>query len=188
MYLLRPINKFIFCTLLGWSITGDVPRNIPKYLIVVAPHSSNWDFWVGLFVRSVLKFKSGYLAKTELFQFPFGALFRALGGFPVDRTGKQNVVDQVVELVNKEPRIVLAITPEGTRKNVTKWKTGFYYIALKANIPLVLCALDYRKRNVKFSEPVYLSGDGVADALTINQYYKNAKGKNRDVAPLIFGN
>ncbi len=182
---MRYIKKLIFLKLFGWSITGDVPRDIKKYLIIVAPHSSNLDFIVGLFVRSILKFKSGFLAKKELFRFPFGILFRSLGGFPVDRSSKHNMVDQVVELINTQDRFVLAVTPEGTRKNVTKWKTGFYHIALKANIPLVLSAIDYTKRNVRFSEPFYLTGNASIDALFINNYFKDAQGKNHKVAPFV---
>lgn len=139
-------------------------------------------------VRTILKFKCGYLAKKELFRFPFGFLFRALGGYPVDRKASQHLVHQVAALAKKEEHFTLAIAPEGTRKAVTKWKTGFYYIALQANIPLVLASVDYEKRNVKFSEPFYLTGNTTTDALQINNYFENAKGKNRMAAPFLLKN
>ena len=182
---MRLFYKFVFFKLFGWSITGDVPRGINKFIIVVAPHSSNLDFFVGLFVRAILNFKCGFLGKQELFRFPFGILFRSLGGYPVDRKSSHKLVDQVVELVKQEKRFAIAVTPEGTRKQVTKWKTGFYYIALKANIPLVMASIDYGKRNVKFSEPVYLTGNAAADALVINNYFKDTKGRNHNAAPLV---
>lgn len=143
------------------------------------------DFIVGLFVRSILKFKSGFLAKKELFRFPFGILFRALGGYPVDRSSKHNLVDQVVDIIKKQNHFVMAVTPEGTRKKVARWKTGFYHIALNANIPLVLSAIDYQKRNVSFSDPLYLTGDTSADAVLINNYYSTTHGKNRMAAQLV---
>lgn len=182
---MRGINRFIFINLLGWSISGDVPSNTNKFLIIVAPHSSNFDFFIGLFVRSILKFKCGFLAKKELFDSPFGFLFKALGGDPVDRSNSHNLVEQVVELIKNKEYFVIAITPEGTRKLVEKWKTGFYYIALKANIPLVLASIDYEKKNVKFSEPILVTGDKASDASVINEFYKTAKGKNHDAAPLV---
>ena len=170
---------------MGWSITGDVPRQLTKYIIIAAPHSSNFDFIIGLLVRSVLNFKSGFLGKKELFRFPFGILFRKLGGYPVDRSVSSKVVEQVVELIKKEEHFVLAIAPEGTRRQVTRWKTGFYHIALQAGIPLVMAALDYEKRMVTFAEPLYLTGNTTTDENAINDFFKNAKGKNHNAAPFL---
>ena len=182
---MRNLYKFIFFKIFGWSISGDVPRNINKFIIIVAPHSSSIDFFVGLFVRAILKFNCGFLAKKELFNFPFGILFRALGGYPVDRKSSNKLVDQVVTIVKKEERFAVAIAPEGTRKPVKKWKTGFYYIALQANIPLVMASFDYERKNVKFSEPFYLTGITITDAKAINDYFKNTNGKNHNAAPLV---
>ncbi|MEP7264689.1 MAG: 1-acyl-sn-glycerol-3-phosphate acyltransferase [Bacteroidota bacterium] len=166
-----------------WKIKGDVPRHLNKYLIIVAPHTSNWDFIIGLFVRRICKFKSGYLGKRQLFNWPFGWLFRRLGGYPVDRKSAHNVVDQVVNLINVNDFFVLAITPEGTRSNVVKWKTGFYFIAKKSGIPIVLTSLDYNKKLVTFDQPYYILENMHADELYINSRFVNVSGKNRITAP-----
>ncbi len=170
---------------MGWKIKGDVPRHLNKFLIVVAPHSSNWDFIIGLFVRCILKFKSFYLAKSQLFKRPWGWLFRSLGGYPVDRKSSHNLVDQVVEMINKNDYFVLAITPEGTRKNVSRWKTGFYFIAKKSAVPLVLTSIDYIKKEVEFNPPYYLSGNIIEDENYINTIYSTVSGKNRKPAKFI---
>ena len=169
---------------MGWKIKGRPPE-LKKFLIIVAPHTSNWDFIIGLFVRRILKFRSSYLAKSQLFKWPFGTLFRKLGGYPVDRSGKRNMVDQVTELYNTHETFVLAITPEGTRKNVARWKTGFYYIASRAEIPLVLVSIDYKKKQVTFHDAYQLSGDVNTDTDYINSIYQNIEGKNRRAAPFI---
>jgi 1-acyl-sn-glycerol-3-phosphate acyltransferase len=177
--------KYIFFKLMGWSISGDVPRQLNKYLIIVAPHTSNWDFIIGLFVRRILNFRSSFLAKHQLFKGPAGALFRKLGGYPVYRNASYNMVDQVVNLIKNNDHFVLAITPEGTRGNVQKWKTGFYYIALKSGIPLVMAVMDYSRKNVTFTLPYYPTGNAKADEVFINNIFMNAKGLNRKAAPLV---
>lgn len=168
-----------------WKIKGDVPRHLNKYLIIVAPHTSNWDFIIGLFVRRICKFKSGYLGKSQLFKWPHGWLFRWLGGYPVDRKSTHNLVDQVVDLINSNSFFVLAITPEGTRSNVTKWKTGFYFIAKKSGIPIVLTSLDYKNKLVTFDQPYYITDNMKADEDYINERFQNVFGKNRITAPFI---
>ncbi|MBK6837618.1 MAG: lysophospholipid acyltransferase family protein [Bacteroidetes bacterium] len=178
------LYKFFF-TRLGWKISGDVPRDLKKYIIVVAPHTSNWDFLVGLAVRSIMKFPSNYLGKKELFNPPFGWLFRKLGGYPVDRKGSHNLVDQVVEIFKREEQFIIAIAPEGTRKNVTKWKTGFYHIAVKAGIPIVMAAMDYSLKTVFFSPPFYPSGNMPEDVLFMETFFKDKKGRNRGVTPIL---
>jgi 1-acyl-sn-glycerol-3-phosphate acyltransferase len=182
---MNKISKFFFLKLMGWKIKGDVPRHLDKYLIVVAPHSSNWDFIIGLFVRSILKFKSYYLAKSQLFKRPWGWLFRGLGGYPVDRNSSHNLVDQVVDLINKNNYFVLAITPEGTRKNVSRWKTGFYYIAQKSMVPLVFASIDYLKKEVEFNPPYYITGNRKEDETFVNKIYSTISGKNRKPAKFI---
>ena len=170
---------------MGWKIKGDVPRHLSKYLIIVAPHTSNWDFIIGLFVRRILKFKSYYLAKSQLFKRPWGWLFRNLGGYPVDRNSSHNVVDQVVDMINNNDYFVLAITPEGTRKKVARWKTGFYFIAKKLSVPIVLTSIDYLKKEVIFNQPYYISGNTTQDENFINNVYSTVMGKNRKPAKFI---
>ncbi len=181
---MRFIYLFFF-KLRGWKIEGDVPRGLHKYIIAVAPHTSNWDFLLGLAVRSILNFRSNFLGKKELFKKPFGWLFKSLGGYPVDRSNKSNLVEQVVQLINTSSSFVLAIAPEGTRKNVGKWKTGFYHIAFQAGIPIVFVCLDYGRKTVKFNLPFYPTGNFEQDAPSMAAYFKNVSGKNRKVAPVF---
>ena len=173
------LYKFFF-TRLGWKINGDVPRDLKKYIIVVAPHTSNWDFLVGLAVRSIMKFPSNYLGKKELFNPPFGWLFRKLGGYPVDRKGSHNLVDQVAEIFKSEDQFIIAIAPEGTRKNVTKWKTGFYHIARGAGVPIVMSYLDF-KRKVAGVGPTFIpTGDIEADFRVFEEFYTKVTPKYPD--------
>lgn len=181
---MRWIYKLIFW-LLGWKIQGDVPRKLKKYIIVVAPHTSNWDFFVGLAVRGIMRFPSNFLGKKELFNAPFGWIFRALGGLPVDRSRSSNLVDQVAELAKTENKFVVAIAPEGTRKKVDKWKTGFYHIAYQAGIPMVLAGIDYGKKTVFFREPMQASGNLETDARIIDNFFRDKKGKNGFAAPVL---
>ncbi|TAH39100.1 MAG: acyltransferase [Bacteroidetes bacterium] len=180
--------RFIFKTvfkILGWKISGDVPRNINKYIIIVAPHTSNWDFPIGVAVRSIMRFKSNFLGKKELFESPLGWLFKKLGGFPVDRSKSSNMVDEVVEIIKREQNFVVAITPEGTRKNVKRWKTGFYFIASKAGIPIVMAGIDYKRKTVFFEKPFYPSGDLEKDAGIMQEFFKDKVGKNGMAAPVL---
>ena len=118
---------------MGWKLIGDVPHHEKKYIIIVAPHTTNLDFIIGILVRGILGFNSKYLGKKSLFKAPFGWFFRMMGGYPVDRSRSTNLVDQVVEIFNNHEEFVIGLAPEGTRENVGEWKTGFYFIAQKAN-------------------------------------------------------
>jgi 1-acyl-sn-glycerol-3-phosphate acyltransferase len=180
--LIKALYPFFFFKVAGWKIDGNVPA-IKKYLIIVAPHSSNWDFLVGLAVRSILNFDAKYLAKKELFKFPFGGLFKKLGGYPVDRSKKTNLVDAVVDLFKEHERFSIAMTPEGTRKYVPHWKTGFYHIAVKGNLPIVMAAMDYETKTVFFALPFIPTGDWNEDMKKISQFYIDKKGKNKKLWP-----
>lgn len=156
---------------MGWKLIGDVPRDEKKYIIIVAPHTSNYDFPVGLVARGVMGFKSNYLGKNSLFKPPYGWFFRMTGGYPVDRSKNNNLVDQVVELYNKHEEFVISIAPEGTRKNVGQWKTGFYYIADKAKVPIVRCIMDQKSKQVKFFDPFWTTGNIEVDMPRIKEVY-----------------
>lgn len=173
---MKLIYRFFFQVIGHWSIKGEMP-DVKKYLIVVAPHTSNWDFPIGLAVRSIKGFDAKYLGKKELFRFPFGALFRKLGGYPVDRSKHTNLVDAVVELFNQNDRFIVAIAPEGTRKYVPQWKTGFYHMAMKAGIPIVFSAIDYPTKQVIFSEPFYPTGNKDEDMKKIASFFIDKRGK-----------
>ena len=149
--------------------------------MIVAPHTSNIDFFVGLAARSILKLDTKYLAKKELFRFPFGWLFYALGGYPVDRSKHTNMVDKVLEIFNSHNRFSICITPEGTRKYAPFWKTGFHKIALKGNLPIVIVAFDYATKTVYVEKPFYATENIDGDLEKIKTYYRKFKGKNPEL-------
>jgi 1-acyl-sn-glycerol-3-phosphate acyltransferase len=167
---LKYIFKVVFWAL-GWKVIGDVPRNVKKYIIIAAPHTSNWDFIIGVTVRSIMGFDSKFLGKKSLFRKPFGGLFRWLGGYPVDRSQRRNLVDQVVEIFNNHEEFVIAIAPEGTRKNVGEWKTGFYHIAHGAKVPIVRSKIDMKRRNVEFFDPFWTTGNIEVDLPKIKEVF-----------------
>ena len=157
--------------IIGWKIVGDVPKDRKKYLIIVAPHTTNWDFIIGVLVRGIMGFNSKFLGKKSLFVGPLGWFFRAMGGYPVDRSKSTNLVDQVVEYYEKHDDFVLALAPEGTRKEVDKWKTGFYYIAHNAAVPIVRSKIDHSTKQVIFYDPFFTTGDIEVDLPKIKQVY-----------------
>ncbi|MDX1685866.1 MAG: 1-acyl-sn-glycerol-3-phosphate acyltransferase [Saprospiraceae bacterium] len=161
----------------GWRIEGAQRiRRLPKTLIAVVPHTSNWDFLLGLLVRSAAGLDTYYLGKKSLFRPPFGFLFRWLGGYPVDRSKHKNQVDAIVSLFNSRQRFSVAIAPEGTRKKVDQLRSGFYFIALKAGIPIILTTFDGENRLVTFSEPFYPTGEFEEDMRTIEKHFSGIKG------------
>jgi 1-acyl-sn-glycerol-3-phosphate acyltransferase len=161
----------------GWKIEGKFHFELPKSIMIVAPHTHWVDFFIGLAVRKKLHFEFvHFLGKSELFWPPLGWLLRNLGAYPVDRQQKHNMVDQVVEIFNKKERFHLALSPEGTRKKVTKLRSGFYHIAKNAHIPIVTVGFDFAQRRVVFAEPFFASADEKADKYKIVQFFKQFKG------------
>lgn len=175
---MRKFYAFVF-DLLGWKIAGEKPAyHIKKYIIIVAPHTSNWDFLVGVGARAKLDFYPRYVAKKELFIGPLSWLFKRLGGYPVDRSSKKNLVDQMVDLFNKEDEFILTITPEGTRKHNPKWKTGFFFIAQKADVPIVPVAFDYANKQVVIGNLLKAEGDIDLFVKNIKNWYSQFTGKH----------
>lgn len=174
---MKKINKFIFHKVLGWKIKGDYTQTHKKCLYIVAPHTSWHDFYVGLFLRRAAKLDVNFVAKKELFIFPFGYYFKWLGGAPLDRSGGLNKVDAIVNEFNKHQTFRLAMAPEGTRKKVEKFRTGFYYIALKANVPVIPVTFDWKTKTVDFGIPIQLTGNIADDEPKIMQHFKGAVGK-----------
>ena len=167
----------LYLRLQGWSVKGPFPH-VKKCVVIVGPHTSNWDFILGLALRSKLHlhhFK--FLGKKELFIGPFGFIFRKLGGVPVDRSGKHNMVDQVVELFNSQETFTLVVSPEGTRKKVERLRTGFYHIAKKACVPIVMVAFDFGNKQAFFSAPFLPGNDEEADLQHIIGFYAPVKGR-----------
>ena len=161
---------------LGWrlEITEDHPD---KYIICLAPHTSNWDFILGQLYSSAQGMKSNFLMKKEWFFFPLGILFKQMGGIPVIRQKKTSMTDSMAEAAKTAKTFHLCITPEGTRSPNPDWKKGFYFIALKAGIPILLYGVDYEKKLIKCTKTIIPTGDLEADMREIKQYFKGFKGK-----------
>lgn len=165
----------------GWTIEGSFPYHLKKCVVIVGPHTSAWDFVIGLAFRSKLHLKHvKFLGKDSLFKGPFGFFFRGLGGVPVDRSNKQNMVDQVVNLFATHDNFVLALSPEGTRKKVERLRSGFYHIAKKAGVPIVMVGMDFTNKKGIISEPFWPSGDEAADFQHIYQFFAPIRGKIPD--------
>ena len=134
---------------IGWRFAGEIP-NLSKMMIIVAPHTSNWDFPVGVTAKFALGIRASFLGKDTLFRWPFGVVMRWLGGIPVFRHAPRNVVEQTIDHVNRHERIVLVVAPEGTRRKLAAWRSGFHYVALGTGIPILPAALDFSTKTVRF--------------------------------------
>ena len=168
----------IFLRLMGWTVQSPFPYHIKKCVLIVAPHTSSWDFIIGLAIRSKVRLTHAkFLGKDSLFKGPFGFIFRKLGGFPVDRTHQTQMVDQVVQLFNTHDSFLLVLSPEGTRKKVTRLRTGFYHIAKNAGVPIIMTGFDFAKKQATFSEPFYPTANENSDFQHIYQFYAQIKGK-----------
>ncbi len=181
IFYMDKISKFIFFHLMGWKIINSFPKELKKYVIIVAPHTSWIDFPIGVFLRSIQHLPANYIGKHTLFRPPFGFIFRALGGTPVDRSKSESRVEAITKVFNEKDRFILTLSPEGTRKRMRKWKTGFYYIAVGAKIPIVMCGFDYKTKSVVISEPYQLKNDIKGDFLVFHEFFKDFEGKNRDL-------
>ena len=155
----------------GWRISKPIPQSLRQYVLVVAPHTSNIDFFVGIAARKVMKLNAKFIAKKELFTFPVKRLLLNLGGFPVDRSIKGSLVDQMADNYKKISDFAITVAPEGTRSKVNTWKTGFYHIALKAQVPIVMCGFDYQKKWIISSEPFFPSGDMENDIIKMHKFF-----------------
>jgi 1-acyl-sn-glycerol-3-phosphate acyltransferase len=170
-YLARAILKMI-----GWEATGAFP-DLPKFVLVGAPHTSNWDFVFTMLLMYAKGVRFNWIGKDSLFRWPVARLLRRLGGIPVKRDRKTNFVGQMVEIFDRSTHLIIAISPEGTRSLVTRWKTGFYYISLGAQVPLVLGFVDYRRREVGVGPTVHPSADIEATFTELREFYSDKTGK-----------
>ncbi len=168
--------------LAGWKINGGFPPGVKKLVIAIAPHTSNWDFIIGLAARSILRLNNAhFLGKSQLFRPPYGWIFRMLGGYPIDRTKREDMVNQAARYFTEHDEFMLALAPEGTRKKVERLKTGFYFIAKKAGVPIVPVGFDFRKKEVVVGAPLTPSDDMEADFEKLHRFYGAVKGKNPDL-------
>lgn len=173
---MRVLSKFIFFKLMGWKLIGPFPE-VEKCVVIVAPHTSWVDFFIGLLVRSIVKREVNFIGKKSLFNPPFGWYFRWMGGTPIDRSKNSDTVVSTARIFSQRKVFRLALSPEGTRKKVTEWKTGFYYIAKEAKVPIVMVAFDYGKKQVKISDPVFPTDDKESDFKRYKDFFKGVVGK-----------
>ena len=173
---MHKLAKFIYYKILGWKLRGTFP-DVDKCVVIVIPHTHWYDFLLGLVVRKVVNKEINYIGKKSLFKPPFGWFFRWTGGTPVDRSKSSNTVDSVVQIFKERAVFRFALAPEGTRKKVDTLRTGFYHIAQKAGVPIVMVAFDFGKKEVKISEPFHTTDDVTQDFKKIHDFYKGVKGK-----------
>jgi len=165
-----------FMKLLGWQIAGKVP-NIPKFVLIAAPHTSNWDFIYTLLMAFSMNIKIHMMGKEELFRWPMGMLFRWLGVIAVDRSRPNGTVERMIDAFRENQRLTLVVPPSGTRKKVDRWKSGFFHIARGAGVPIVLGYLDYRRKTGGIGPVIMPTGNIEKDMRAIKAFYEDISGK-----------
>ena len=176
----RRFCSFLLFRLMGWKVDVTVPMG-DKYIIALAPHTSNFDFLLGVLYSRAMNFRCDFLMKSEWFFWPLGAFFRSIGGIPVYRGKHTSMTDALAETARNTPKFRLCVTPEGTRSLNPDWKKGFYFIALKANIPILLYGLDFERKLIECKHVLVPTGDVEADMKLIKTYYKDFKGKKPEL-------
>lgn len=174
-----PVTRWLARTimrLIGWRMAGSFP-DVPRLVVIAAPHTSNWDFPLGILTMYAAGIRVSFLGKDTLFRPPLGWVMRWLGGRPVNRAAAHGVVEETMKAIRSADRCFLALAPEGTRKRVTHWRTGFYRIAERAGLPIVLGYFDYAKREVGFGPTLWPSGDLPRDLAEIQAFYRTKRGK-----------
>ncbi len=168
---------------LGWKAVGDLPSGVDKVVLIVAPHTSNWDLLYGLCTVYIKNLPVKFAIKKEVMFFPLGPILKWLGAIPIDRSLKKNTaikysqVDMMIQLLQTHQRLLLTIAPEGTRKYAPRWKTGFYHIATNAKVPIVLGFIDYAKKEAGIGPVFYPTGNIDQDMLQIQAFYKDKMAK-----------
>lgn len=178
-WLMRIIGRAIF-VVLGWRFAGVVP-NLPKFVVIGAPHTSNWDFPLAVVAMWAVGIDITVMGKHTLFRKPYGWFFHWLGLMPINRTAAHGVVEQSVAEFGRRKQLVLGLAPEGTRSKVQRWKTGFYHIAAAAEVPIVAVALDFGCKTIRIHEPLWPSGDVEADIGRLKALFAEAVGKNPEL-------
>ena len=160
----------------GWKVSGQIP-DMKKLLVVLAPHTSNWDFVYGMALILSLKIKIYWLGKHSIFKKGVTRLLKSLGGIPVNREDAKNTINDVLEIAKREGGILIGLSPEGTRKKAEKWKSGFLRIAQSMECPVLLVAIDYTSKEISFRELFHPTGDNQSDIEYLKKYYKDFIGK-----------
>ena len=175
----KALSKWLLYKKMGWKLNVTQPHP-EKYIICLAPHTSNWDFIIGQLYNTAEGLQSNFLMKKEWFFWPLGVLFRRLGGIPVYRQKKMRMTDAMIQAAREAAHFRLCITPEGTRSRTEEWKKGFYFIAQGAQLPILLYGVDYEKKLIQCTKTVIPTGDIEADMREIKLYFKDFKGKFPD--------
>ena len=169
-------SKFLL-ELFGWTLVGYPPKDITKAVFIMVPHTSFWDFIIGRLYCWSRRIPAKIFIKKEAFKWYYGWLLKYVGGIPIDRSKSGNRVEKAAEMIRDGDNIFLALTPEGTRKRVDVWKKGFYYIAQRAEVPIILSFIDYGKKEVGIGPVLNVTGDIDNDMKTIEDYYRGMQGK-----------
>lgn len=178
--MIKTLSHWMLYKLMGFRFVSTQP--LPdKYVIALAPHTSNWDFIIGTLHRMAEGYRCNFMMKKFWFFWPLGYLMRALGGIPVERSKKMSMTDQIAAQARQRNEFHLCITPEGTRKRVSEWKKGFYYIALKADLPIMLYAVDYEKKEIRCTKSIIPNGDFDSQMAEIKNYFRDVKGKHPEL-------
>ena len=172
---LHRASRFIL-RLTGWRTAGQLPP-IPKFVLIAAPHTSNWDLLFTLLMAFAFRTRIHWMGKEAIFRRPFKNFFLWLGGIPVKRSQSHNLVEQSIQQFHRNEQLILTIAPAGTRQRVIRWKTGFYHIAWGAKVPIALGFLDYRRKVGGIGPLVYPTGNITADMQTIRAFYDGITGK-----------
>jgi len=178
--MVKIFSKFVLFRVLGWKIINNFPQDLNKFVVIAAPHTSWVDFPIGVLVKYATGENINYIGKASLFKGPFGFIFKATGGTPVDRSKSNNLVEAIIDIFNNKEEFKLALSPEGTRKKTERWKTGFYYIAKGAKVPIVMATLDFGKKQVKISEPYYTTDNKDKDFDNFYTFFEGVQGKKPD--------
>lgn len=173
----KQIYKWIFDTVMGWKIEGNFDPEIKKSVLMVMPHTSWHDFYVAIICRGAVGGGINWIGKKELFRFPFSYFLKALGGVPLDRSGGLNKVEAIAKFFETKETFRLGLSPEGTRKKVEVLKTGFYYIALAAKVPIIPVAINFEKKIIDFGNPYNTTGNIDYDLQILSKHFLDAKGK-----------
>ena len=173
---------------MGWKIEGTIDENIKKCVMMVIPHTSWHDFYLGIFTRGITGLEMNFIAKKELFRFPFGYYFRWMGGAPIDRAGSLNKVDAIAKIFENHTDFRLAISPEGTRKKINELRTGFYYIALKANVPIIPVAFDFGNKTVNIGKPFYPTSNYENDLKILLNHFEGVLEKFQKMVLILKSN
>ena len=175
--MLKWLSKLIFFNIAGWRLEGRWPKEIAKMVTIAVPHTSYWDFPIGIFMRRILDVEIQWAGKSSLFRFPMGGIFKWMGGVPVIRSRRTNFVSAIIDVYNSNDRMNICFAPEGTREKVDSLKTGFYYIATGAKVPIFMVKFDFKNKIVWMRELFLPTGDFDADMTVIDNYFSGTQGK-----------